>query len=151
MLAKDPHDRPVDADIVATRLEAVLLMRTSAAGQTAPPETRTSLHPDSADDGESTVTSEHPQAPRIRQDPQVEEKQRVSLAASPKVRPAPRPPKESDVIQLRRPTVVTRPPPSPFFQPQLQVAPSSGSWSLLAFDPSGRWLASADGDGTITL
>jgi WD40 repeat protein len=27
----------------------------------------------------------------------------------------------------------------------------AGSWSLLAFDPSGRWLASADGDGTITL
>jgi len=35
-------------------------------------------------------------------------------------------------------------------QPQLRVAPSTGSWSRLALDPFGRWLASADGDGSIS-
>jgi WD40 repeat protein len=36
-------------------------------------------------------------------------------------------------------------------RPQLQVRPASGTWSALAFDPFGQWLATADGDGTITV
>ncbi|MGH3189031.1 MAG: WD40 repeat domain-containing protein, partial [Streptosporangiaceae bacterium] len=43
------------------------------------------------------------------------------------------------------------PPPAADLEPRLQVAPLTGSWSLLAVDPLGHWLASADGDGTISL
>jgi WD40 repeat protein len=35
-------------------------------------------------------------------------------------------------------------------RPQVQVQPSRQGWRLVTADPDGRWLASADGDGTIT-
>ncbi len=151
MLAKDPGDRPADAGVVAARLEAVLPVYTSAAGNAVSHEKSRSPYPAPADDGESTVSREHPQALRVRQDPRVAAKQRDLLAPSPEVRPAPLPAGELDAIRPQRPAVGTSPPLSTLPSPQLQVAPSAGSWSLLAFDPSGRWLATADGDGTITL
>jgi WD40 repeat protein len=46
---------------------------------------------------------------------------------------------------------VTRSRPADRLRPQLQVSPARGSWSLVAADPAGRWIASADGDGTITV
>jgi WD40 repeat protein len=67
----------------------------------------------------------------------------------PASKPAGQPPKPTPIRS--HPAVVPGSSPSAVPRPQLQVAPSAGSWSMLAFDPSGRWLASADGDGTITL
>jgi eukaryotic-like serine/threonine-protein kinase len=153
MLAKDPGDRPADADVVAARLDAVLPVHTSTTGQTASPKTTRSPYPAPADDGESTGTRGRPQAVRARQDPHVAAKQHDRLQSRPevRVRAAPRAPSKPDAIRSGRPAAGTSPPHSALRPPQLQVAPSAGSWSLLAFDPSGRWLASADGDGTITL
>ncbi|HLM88095.1 MAG TPA: serine/threonine-protein kinase [Streptosporangiaceae bacterium] len=151
MLAKDPGDRPADADVVAARLEAVLAVRTSATGQTASHEKTRSPYPASAEDGESSVSRKHAQAQRMRQDPRIAAKQRDPLEPSPEVRSAPQAISERGPIRPQRPAVGTSPSRAALPPPQLQVAPSSGSWSLLAFDPSGRWLASADGDGTITL
>lgn len=34
---------------------------------------------------------------------------------------------------------------------QVQVRPASGGWTLLAADPAGRWLASADSEGAIAI
>ncbi len=144
MLAKDPGDRPADAGVVAARLEAVLPVRTSSAGHPASPTTAGPAYPVLADDGESPVSRGHPQASRIHQDRRVASKARDPLESSPEALPAPRAASELDANGPRRPAAETS-------LPQLQVAPSAGSWLLLAFDPSGRWLASADGDGTITL
>lgn len=149
MLAKDPDGRPANAGVLAARLGAVLHAGTSAASQAAPPDTTASPNVSPADDGESTVTGEHPQPRRIGRDPQAEAGRPDAPGARPKAGPVPRP--QPDAVQPRRSPVVAGPPPSAPLQPQLQVAPSSGSWSLLALDPSGCWLASADGDGTITL
>jgi eukaryotic-like serine/threonine-protein kinase len=125
LLAKKPDDRPNDADGLAATLRTVLRPVASAAGQS-PPATATPVGPASAADGESTITRDRPQARRTRKDP-----------------PAAARPRERDRV--------ASPPPSAELQAQLQVAPSTGSWSRLTFDPLGRWLASADGDGTITL
>lgn len=144
MLAKYPGDRPADAGAVAARLEAVLPVRTSAAGHPASPTTAGPAYPVLADDGESPVSRGRPQASRIHQDRRVASKARDPLESSPEALPAPRAASELDANGPRRPAAGTS-------LPQLQVAPSAGSWLLLAFDPSGRWLASADGDGTITL
>lgn len=126
MLAKDPGDRPDDAGRLAAALMAVSRRGASAAGQSVLPEAATSAGPALAADGESTVTSDRPRPRRTRKDPRAAATQRDRI-------------------------LVTGPPPPADLQPQLQVAPSTGSWSLLAFDPLGRWLASADGDGTLTL
>ena len=144
MLAKDPGDRPADAGVVAARLEAVLPVLTSATGHPASPKTAGQAYPAPADDGESTVSRGRPQVSRIHQDGRVAAKPRDPLMSTPEAFPAPPSASEPDVKGPRRPAAGTS-------LPQLQVAPSAGSWSLLAFDPSGRWLASADGDGTITL
>ena len=125
-LAKDPDDRPDNAGGLAATLVAVLRPGASAAGQSALPAAATSAAPALAADGESTITSDRPRARRTRKDPRA-------------------------AVRPRDRVLVTSPPPSADLQLQLQVAPSTGSWSLLAFDPLGRWLASADGDGTITL
>ncbi len=151
MLAKDPGDRPADADVVAARLEAVLAVRTSAADRTASPEETRSPYPAPAEGGKSSVNRDRPQARRVHQARRIASKQRDLREPSPEVRPAPQATGEPDLIQPQRPAVGTGTPPSALPPPQLQVAPSSGWWSLLAFDPSGHWLASADGDGTITL
>jgi WD40 repeat protein/serine/threonine protein kinase len=125
MLAKDPGDRPEDAGSLAAMLQAALRPGTPAVGQSAPPHVATSAGPAPAVDGESTVTRNRPPERQRLKDPRAAARQRDR-------------------------TPVTSPlPAGP--QPQLQVAPSTGSWSLLAFDPRGRWLTSADGDGTITL
>lgn len=151
MLSKDPGDRPADAAVVAARLEAVLAVRPPATGQTASPEKTRSPYLAPADDGERGVSREHPQGQRIHQDSRIAARRRDPLELSPEVRPATRDASEPDPIRPQRPAVGASPPPSALPPPRLQVAPSSGWWSLLAFDPSGRWLASADGDGTITL
>ena len=124
MLAKDPGDRPNDAGSLAAMLQATLRLGAPAVGQSAPPPIATSARTAPALDAESTVTTNRPQERRVRKD----------------TRAAAR--------QPDRPLVS---PPPVGKQSQLQVAPSTGSWSLLALDPRGRWLASADGDGTITL
>ena len=124
MLAKDPGDRPNDAGSLAAMLQATLRLGAPAVGQSVPPPIATSARTAPALDAESTVTTNRPQERRVRQG---------TRAA---------------VRQPDRPLVS---PPPVGKQSQLQVAPSTGSWSLLAFDPRGRWLASADGDGTITL
>lgn len=124
-LAKDPGDRPDDAGSFAAALQAALSLGAPVFGQSAPPHIATSEDPALAVDGERTATRNRSQERRTHKDPR---------AAS---------------WQRDRPLVTNPPPIDP--QPQLQVAPSTDSWSLLAFDPSGRWLASADGDGTITL
>jgi eukaryotic-like serine/threonine-protein kinase len=84
--------------------------------------------------------------------------QAAGAAASVAVGPAPPPasraalvPRPRPIPGPPRPTVVRSPAAPAVPRPQLQVAPSAGWWSMLALDPSGRWLASADGDGTITL
>ena len=60
-------------------------------------------------------------------------------------RPAPPRP-----LPVRRQRVHRPRPPSPP-RPQLQVRPAADSWWLLAADPVGRWIAAADGDGTIAV
>ncbi len=125
-LAKDPGDRPHDAGGLATTLAAVLRLGASAAGQSARPAAATPAAPALAADGESAITSDRPRARRAHKNPRAAVRQRDRVS-------------------------VTSPPPSADLQLRLQVAPSTGSWSLLAFDPLGRWLASADGDGTVTL
>jgi eukaryotic-like serine/threonine-protein kinase len=124
MLAKDPGDRPNDAGSLAAMLQATL--RSGApVGQSAPHRITTSARTAPAVDAESTVTTNRPEERRARKDTRA---------------------------GARQPDRPLRTSPLPVDEEsQLQVAPSTGSWSLLAFDPRGRWLASADGDGTITL
>ena len=151
MLAKDPGDRPADAGVAAARLEAVLPMRPPAADQTALPETARSPDQAPADDGESTVSRQHSRESRIDQGPRTAAKPRDRAESSPEVHRAQRAASEPDAVRPRHAAAGTSLPASVLPPPQLQVAPSAGSWLLLAFDPSGRWLASADGDGTVTL
>ena len=132
MLAKDPGDRPDNAGNLAATLEAILRRGASAVSQSAARAAATSTEPAPATDGESTVTSDHPQARKVRKVSKVRKDQQA-------------PARQHDRILVARPT------PSADRQPQLQVAPSTGSWSLVAFDPHGHWLASTDGDGTIAL
>jgi eukaryotic-like serine/threonine-protein kinase len=61
------------------------------------------------------------------------------------------PRREPRAARQRDRVLVTSAPPPGGLPPQLQVAPSAGSWLRIALDPRGRWLASADGDGTISL
>ena len=126
MLAKKPDDRPDDADGLAETLLAALRPGAPAAGQGVPPAPATPAGPAPAADGEATISPNRRYPRREPEDP-----------------PA--------AARLRDRVLVTSPPPVADLQPRLQVAPSTGSWSRLALDPLGRWLASADGDGTISL
>ena len=126
MLAKDRRGRPDNASNLAATLEAVLRQGAFAVSQSAARVATTSAEPAPATDGESTITRDRPQARRVRKDRQA-------------------PARQHDRILVASPT------PPADRQPQLQVAPSTGSWSLVAFDPHGHWLASTDGDGTIAL
>jgi eukaryotic-like serine/threonine-protein kinase len=128
MLAKKPGDRPDDADHLAAILLAALRPRAAAAGQGAPPAPAAPAglaaagDGDGDGDGESTIT-------RDRRHPR----------------------RQPKAARQRDRVLVTSAPPVAGLQPRLQVAPSAGSWLRLALDPLGRWLASADGDGTISL
>ena len=126
MLAKKPDDRPDDADRLAATLLAVLRPAAPAAGQRVPPAAAAPAGPAPVTDGESTVTKDRSWPRRTPKDPRAAARQRDRV-------------------------LVSSLPPSADLQPRLQVAPSTGSWSLLAVDPLGHWLASADGDGTISL
>ena len=64
MLAKDPGDRPDNAGNLAATLEAILRRGASAVSQSAARVAATSTEPAPATDGESTVTSDRPQARR---------------------------------------------------------------------------------------
>ncbi len=126
LLAKNPDDRPDGADSLAATLLAALRPGTPATGQGPPPgpTVLAGRAPAAGGDGTVTVDRGHPR----------------------------RAPKEPSPAARRRDRVpVASPPPEGDLQPQLQVAPSTGSWTRLALDPLGRWLASADGDGTISL
>ena len=133
MLAKKPDDRPDDAGSLAATLLAVLYPPASAVGQGAPPAAARPAGPAGpvpAVNGESVITKDRHRPRRAPWDPPAApQRNRIPPASPP---PSP-------------------PPPLADLQPRLQVAPSTGSWSLLAFDPHGHWLASADGDGTISL
>jgi WD40 repeat protein/serine/threonine protein kinase len=126
MLAKKPGDRPEDAEGLAAALLAALRPVAPAADQDVPPEPAGSAVPAPAADGGNTVTRDRRHPRRVSGDPPVAARQRDRV-------------------------LVTSLPPVAALQPQLQVAPSARSWSRLALDPLGRWLASADGDGTISL
>ena len=126
MLAKKPDGRPDDAAGLTATLLAALRPGASAASQGVPPAPVTSAGPAPAADGESTITRDRRHPRRAPKDPPAAARQRDRV-------------------------LVTSPPPVADLQPQLQVAPSTGSWSRLALDPFGRWLASADGDGSISL
>ena len=126
MLAKEPGDRPDDADGLAATLLAALRPGAPAAGQGVPPVPATSAGPAPAAGGENAII-------RDRRHPRPEPKDPPAAA------------------RQRDRVLVTSSPQMADLQPQLQVAPSTGSWSRLALDPLGRWLASTDGDGTISL
>lgn len=130
MLAKDPGDRPNDAGSLAAMLRATLRSGGPAVGQSAPPPVTTSARTAPAVDAESTRTTSRPRERRTG---------KATRAAA----------RQRDRSPVDR-SPVSSPPPAGV-QQQLQVAPSTGSWSLLAFDPRGQWLATADGDGTIAL
>jgi WD40 repeat protein len=125
MLAKKPNDRPNDADGLAATLLAALRPGVPAAGQGVPSVRAKSEGPAPAAD-ESIITRDRRHPRRESKDPPAAARQRDRV-------------------------LVTSPPPVADLPSQLQVAPSTGSWSRLALDPLGRWLASADGDGTISL
>jgi eukaryotic-like serine/threonine-protein kinase len=125
MLAKKPNDRPNDADGLAATLLAALRSGAPAAGQGVPSVRAKSAGPAPAAD-ESIITRDRRHPRRERKDPPAAARQRDRV-------------------------LVTSPPPVADLPSQLQVAPATGSWSRLALDPLGRWLASADGDGTISL
>jgi eukaryotic-like serine/threonine-protein kinase len=126
MLAKKPDDRPDDADGLVATLLTALRPVAPAAGQGVPPAPAASAGPAPAANHESTITGNRRHPRRASKDPPAAARQRDRI-------------------------LVTGLPPVANLQPQLQVAPSTGSWSRLALDPLGRWLASADGDGTISL
>jgi WD40 repeat protein len=126
MLAKKPDDRPNDAGGLAETLLAALRPGAPAAGQGVPSVRAKAAGPAPGADGESIITMDRRHPRREREDPPAAARRRDRV-------------------------LVTSPPPMADLQPQLQVAPSTGSWSRIALDLRGRWLAASDGDGTISL
>ena len=63
--------------------------------------------------------------------------------------PSPRPAPLRLLPVLRQRVHRSRPP--SLLRPKVQVRPAADSWWLLAANPVGRWIAAADGDGTIAV
>jgi WD40 repeat protein len=124
-LAKDPAGRPAPKDLLAAlgAIPGALELPPAASCGGAPPgETARTADPARSGDSAATVT--------------------------PTPFPAPVPAARSLPVRARR---LPRPRPDGPARPRLQVRPSSDSWWVVAVDPAGRWVAAADGDGTIAV
>lgn len=126
MLAKNPARRPASASSLVAALEAVLGRGTPGTSRGGRSGVTAQAQRPPAADGERTITS-----------------QRGRTRRASTVRNTP--------VWHPEPTLLAGLPPPAHLQPELQVAPSTDSWSLVAFHPQGQWLASTDGDGTIAL
>jgi WD40 repeat protein len=157
MLAKKPDDRPDDADGLAATLLAFLRPGAPAAANGARPASgQVGPLASAAGNGARPAAGQGARPPAgVGQGARPAGPAPAANGESTitKDRPRPRPaPAEPPAAAPRRDRVPAAGSPSPAeLQPRLQVAPLTGSWSLVAVDPLGHWLASADGDGTISL
>ena len=148
-LAKDPADRPTPKGLLAAlgALPGVLELPPAASSAAALPKGTVlpgdPVLPAEAVPSGDTTPFGNPARPG---NPALAGGSVATVTPTPS--PAPRPAAPSLPVRARR-LPRTRPPAPP--RPRLQVRPANDSWWVAAVDPAGRWVAAADGDGTIAV